>query len=70
MRLWTCGLLAAALAAGLSGCGEPGAKQGPAPLAVSSDERLVVLHSEAQLSNTCWIDSLGITRAERRYFIG
>lgn len=43
MRLWTCGLLAAALAAGLSGCGGPAAEQGPAPLAVSADERLVVL---------------------------
>jgi hypothetical protein len=41
--MWTCGLVVAALAAGLSGCGEPGAKSGPAPLAVSADERLVVL---------------------------
>lgn len=47
MRWWTTGLVMGALAAGAAGCGGPGASEtaapAPAPLAVSGDERLVVL---------------------------
>lgn len=45
MRLWTSGLIVAALAAGVAGCGTPTAElpEAPAPLAVSGDELLVTL---------------------------
>ena len=45
MRWWTTGLVIGALAAGAVGCGGPGSSEtaAPAPLAVSGNERLVVL---------------------------